>query len=231
MKLEEIIKSKKLGMIENKFGTDKFELKSYIKYYYEDKFKAYRDHQINIIEIGVRNGSSLVLWEQYFKYANIIGIDNFSDSEIDVNQLQIIDSYNRIKLIKGDAYSDELISTINDDLDIVIDDGPHDLNSQIIFIKKYSKKLKPGGILVIEDIISGGCSIIPLTLAIPSGFVGRFYDFRLRKFKSDNCIFDVKKSSGILHTFINRVSLYLIGAIYLIFEGGIRALKKKVKLN
>ncbi len=231
MKLEEIIKSNKLGLLENKFGTDKFELKSYIKYYYEDKFKIYRDQQINILEIGVRNGSSLILWEKYFKYANIIGVDNFSDIEIDLNQLQLIDGYSRIKLIKGDAYSDELISTIKDDLDIVIDDGPHDLNSQIKCIKKYSKKLNPDGILVIEDIISGGCSIIPLTLALPGGFVGRFYDFRFRKFQSDNCIFDVRKSSGIFHTLINRISLHIIGLIYLIFEGGIRLLKKKVKIN
>jgi FkbM family methyltransferase len=36
--------------------------------------------------------------------------------------------------------------------DIVIDDGPHSLESQIFSVKNFSTKVKPGGLFVIEDV-------------------------------------------------------------------------------
>lgn len=229
MTLEEIIVNKKLGLIHNKFGTDKFELKSYIKYYYESRFKIFKNKEIKILEIGVRNGFSLILWEEYFKRAQIYGVDDYSDVGIDQEKLIDLGRYERIKLIRGDAYSDDLINNINEEFEIIIDDGPHDLNSQIIFIKKYTKKLKCDGLMVIEDILAGGCSIIPLMLALPIGFNGRFYDFRFKKFKSDNCIFEIKRNSKYIENIVNRLNLFTIGICYLLLEGVVRTVKNRVK--
>jgi hypothetical protein len=39
-----------------------------------------------------------------------------------------------------------------DGFDIIIDDGPHTLESQIYAVKNYLYLLKPGGILFIEDV-------------------------------------------------------------------------------
>ena len=37
-------------------------------------------------------------------------------------------------------------------LDIVIDDGPHTIESQIYFAANYSDLVKTGGLLIVEDI-------------------------------------------------------------------------------
>jgi hypothetical protein len=39
-------------------------------------------------------------------------------------------------------------------LDIVIDDGPHTLESQLSCIDMYYPKINPGGMLIIEDIMN-----------------------------------------------------------------------------
>ena len=64
---------------------------------------------------------------------------------------------NRIILYTSiDAYDDEFFNKSfvdkNMEFDIVIDDGPHTLESMIQFIKLYSQIIKKDGILVIEDI-------------------------------------------------------------------------------
>jgi hypothetical protein len=59
-----------------------------------------------------------------------------------------------------DAYDQKNFSIIesmySDGFDIIIDDGPHTVESQIYTIKNYTKLLKNGGILIIEDIQNYG---------------------------------------------------------------------------
>jgi spermidine synthase len=42
----------------------------------------------------------------------------------------------------------------NEKFDIVVDDGPHTIDSMVTFIKLYSQLLKEDGILVVEDVQS-----------------------------------------------------------------------------
>ena len=53
----------------NKCGTDKVQ-HHYIKYY-ENIFEPIKDLSMNILEIGVREGWSHLLWKQYFKNSKI----------------------------------------------------------------------------------------------------------------------------------------------------------------
>ena len=130
----------------NKYKTDKESRHKYCSSYYDQVFYNLRDKKLNILEIGIKNGSSLVLWNEYFKNSIIYGIDN---SDLIGNRL---DNYPRIKTIIQDAYRKEL--TYNLPLfDIIIDDGPHTIESQIKFINNYFKKLNKGGKLIIEDIL------------------------------------------------------------------------------
>ena len=129
----------------NKYKTDKESRHRYCTSYYDQVFYNLKDKKLNILEIGIKNGSSLVLWNEYFKNSIVYGIDN---SDLIGNRLDI---YPRIKTIIQDAYKKEL--TFNLPLfDIIIDDGPHTLESQIKFINNYFKKLNKNGKLFIEDI-------------------------------------------------------------------------------
>lgn len=126
-------------------GTDKESLHKYVSSFYEEHLQCYRDKNLTILEIGTGHGGSLILWHDYFPYANIIGVD--------VNDYvnPVIDSYPRIKRHHGNGYNVSFANSLPD-LDIVIDDGPHTLDSFIACLQIYLPKVKKGGMLVIEDI-------------------------------------------------------------------------------
>ena len=128
-----------------KHGTDKEAKHKYCSAFYDNAFFDLKDKKLNILEIGIQNGSSLVLWNEYFKNSIIYGIDNTNFIK------DRLDAYPRIKTIIQDAYKKELTSNLPL-FDIIIDDGPHTLESQIKFINNYFKKLNKNGKLFIEDV-------------------------------------------------------------------------------
>jgi FkbM family methyltransferase len=138
--LTEIILSKNLV-------TDKHSLHSYTDYFYEQEFAKYREKPVQIVEIGFDQGGSLVLWAEYFSQARILGID----LQLRGNCEQDCAQYPGIQLALGNAY-DHYSLQYFPSADIIIDDGPHSPESQIWAVKNLSHRIKPGGILVIEDV-------------------------------------------------------------------------------
>lgn len=128
----------------NNRGTDKNTYHSYIDSFYDNEFKRYKNKKINLLEIGIDLGGSIVLWNLFFSEANIYAIDERSAVFPE-------DIINNVNYIFKDAYDLDLINTLPD-FDIIIDDGPHTLESQTFCIKNYLKKLKTGGVLIIEDV-------------------------------------------------------------------------------
>lgn len=153
-KLKEIIQEHNLDIETNpKYGTDKGYPKSYVDEFYEDKFSPLIDSEITLVEIGVRSGASLKLWSEYFSKANIIGIDNlsdFNDHQVPINENWT--SSEKVTFIDADGYLQETIDKINDKIDILIDDGPHTLESHIKLLELYIPKMNNGGMIIIEDI-------------------------------------------------------------------------------
>jgi predicted O-methyltransferase YrrM len=139
--------------VQNSLVTDKYigwsNLHSYVENFYSRVLPARRTSTKNLLEIGVAGGGSLILWHNYFPNAVIHAIDK------DEHMGRKFIGHNRIKFALSDAYSDEIINKIPDGFfDIIIDDGPHTVESQCIFITKYLPKLAHGGLIVIEDIAS-----------------------------------------------------------------------------
>ena len=67
-----------LQQIGKKYSTDKSMHINFNKSYldiYETYFKDIRNQKLNILEIGVRNGNSIRVWEEYFPNSNIFGLD------------------------------------------------------------------------------------------------------------------------------------------------------------
>jgi len=135
------------------YGTDKGHPKSYIDKFYEEFFRDYRDRNNIIVEIGVRSGASLKLWSEYFsKESSIFGLDNLHDKTehaVPVNNEWI--SSKNVEYIVGDAYSTD-ISDKFEKIDILIDDGPHTIESHIKLIELYASKISKGGAIIIEDV-------------------------------------------------------------------------------
>ena len=79
--------------------------------------------------------------------------------------------------------------------DIVLDDGPHSLESMVTFVTMYSRVLKSDGILVIEDVrnmewIDVLRSHTPEAL---QPFI-EVYDLREKKGRFDDIVFVINKS-------------------------------------
>lgn len=140
---------------QHKFNTDKFDL-GYWDYLY-DCFLGTIIPPDTILEIGVYNGGSLLLWNHIFPNCQIYGVD--------INYCNNIDNIANIKQITGDAYSDSISSMFNNNsIDLIIDDGPHTFDSFKYLVDSYYSKLTSNGIMVIEDVITKETSIKLSTL-------------------------------------------------------------------
>ena len=64
---------KNLTSIAESYKTDKLE-HGYIKIY-EKYFESIKDKNLKILEIILQIGKSLLMWSDYFRNSNIIGID------------------------------------------------------------------------------------------------------------------------------------------------------------
>lgn len=133
--------------------TDKFAL-GYVDTFYEKHFANKRLTAKSVLEIGIYEGESILLWHDYFTNAKIYGLD-ISKSP---NRKEFTAIDERLILLDNtDAYTSETVNKIKQmepyGLDIVIDDGPHTLSSMMFFIRNYLPLVKKGGIFVLEDVI------------------------------------------------------------------------------
>jgi len=123
--------------------TDKNTTHCYIDSVYEHLFNKVQDTYLNVLEIGIDRCGSINLWKEYFSNATIYGIDVINFQEINDE---------RIKLFKNNAYDINFVNSLPNNFDLIIDDGPHTLDSMVSFLQYYQSKLNDHGILIIEDI-------------------------------------------------------------------------------
>lgn len=181
--------------------TDKNTYHSYIPVY-QKLFETKKYNKNNILEIGIgepkqnkENGGSIKLWYDYFENSIIHGLDIIPVS--DVNE-EIINKERITLYTSVDAYNTTFIENTfiknNTKFDILIDDGPHTLDSMIFFVKHYLPLLKDDGILVIEDIPDINWIQI-LTENTPEDFRQYINVADLRKVKNrwDDIMFIIKK--------------------------------------
>jgi len=111
---------------------------------YSEMFSKWKNEPISVLEVGCYKNGSLKLFEEYFVNANIVGYD--------VQTYEGAVELNRAKVIISDFYTGPVDLP---QLHIAIDDGPHDVNSQLEFVRRVWPYMVPGGILVVEDIMPG----------------------------------------------------------------------------
>lgn len=135
------------------YGTDKHSWHqpghSYVEHVYDKHLSHRRGDVKNVLEIGVGfnvAGGSAPLWRDYFPKATVYCLD--------INRNDAINNQPRIvQIAPVDAYQDIAPNLFVDKMfDVMIDDGPHTLDSMRQFILKYSSKLKDDGVMFIEDI-------------------------------------------------------------------------------
>jgi hypothetical protein len=114
---------------------------------YEKLFSSYVGREFTFLEIGIFNGGSLFMWRDYFgPKARIIGVDlnpvalKWVDYGFDI----------RIGSQSDTNFWKNLFLEIGP-VDIVLDDGGHTFEQQIVTSECCIPNIKNGGLLVVED--------------------------------------------------------------------------------
>ena len=148
----------------------------------------------NILEIGICEGGSIKLWYDYFINATIYGLDIRKIKDV----WSELKNKKRIKIGCFDAYNDDFVNKNfnNIKFDMILDDGPHTLESMQKCIKLYSPLLADDGILIIEDVQSIEWLEI-LSNDTPENlkqFIN-VYDLRANKNRYDDIVFTINKNN------------------------------------
>ena len=196
------INNKTLNELVNNNHTDKNTTHSYLNLY-ENLLSSKKYTAKNILEIGIGypggNGGSIKMWNDYFVNANIYALDIQHINDV----WDEIKNKDRINLFTStDAYDEknfkELFLDKNIKFDMMLDDGPHSLESMKQFIKLYSQIMTEDGILMIEDVQSIDW-IDELKSVVPENLKKyiQSYDLRANKGRYDDIVFVINKSMKI----------------------------------
>ena len=187
-----------INLVDNTL-TDKNTYHSYLETY-DQLFSSKKLSARRVMEIGIAHGGSIKLWRDYFENAEIYGLDIMTKETIKnlnvvLNNLFELD---RVKLFTGvDAYNSNFYNIFleeNIKFDIIVDDGPHTIESLKVFLKNYSKMLSENGIIVIEDVQSiGWFSILQKELPEELQSKLKLYDLRYVKNKYDDILIVLEK--------------------------------------
>lgn len=120
---------------------------------YIDEYAVLLDKYRNgstLLEIGVSHGESMEMWSDYFEDSNLYGVD--------ITTMYFksgLQDDTRFNIIIGDATKESILEQLPEGLtfDIIIDDGSHDVKDQINTFNVFKKRMNPGGIFIIEDVV------------------------------------------------------------------------------
>jgi 23S rRNA U2552 (ribose-2'-O)-methylase RlmE/FtsJ len=115
---------------------------------YERHFSKFRGKKVTIVEIGVFQGGSLQMWRDYFgPDATIWGID------IDPNckTLEEKDTHILIGSQEDPEFLNSIVAKIGP-IDLLIDDGGHTQNQQIVTLDVLFNHIKEDGVFLCEDV-------------------------------------------------------------------------------
>lgn len=137
----------------DKHNSDKGRKHTY-EIVYEKYFELLKNKPINLLEVGIFNGSSIAAWLDYFPNATVYGIDLFGI--VPEENIPILKN-ERVRHIKADSTDSSLYQKIKDEwfdveFDIIIDDGKHTHKANSDTFKTLINFLKDDGMYFIEDI-------------------------------------------------------------------------------
>lgn len=121
--------------------------------FYDSLFKSKRNEVLTIGELGILDGASLRMWRDYFPNASLYGFEYNTDL---IKKFMDNDTNERVTLTTIDVTNkDSIIQSFRNigvQYDIIIEDTTHQFEDQIRVIENMYSYVKPGGVLIIEDI-------------------------------------------------------------------------------
>jgi hypothetical protein len=138
------------------YYTDKCSLDHGYNVFYEEFLEPIKNDNLSLLEIGIyrppagsirQEGASLKTWYDYLPNTKIYGIDLDDFSNLNNDRIQtFICNHDKPEMLI------DVMNKIGSELDIIIDDGSHFMNSHQIILSTLFRYLKPGGMFIIEDL-------------------------------------------------------------------------------
>lgn len=115
---------------------------------YHHHFKKFVGQEVCIVEVGIYSGGSLEMWKSYFgPKCRIYGID--------IEEACRVYEDENVKIFIGDQADREFWRKFKSEvpkIDILIDDGGHYPEQQIITLEEMLPHLRPNGVYLCEDV-------------------------------------------------------------------------------
>lgn len=138
---------KQLDRLALQTGTDKSSAYHNYTKIYAEYFGPIKNKPIRFLEIGILGGSSVKLWENYFPQAELHFIDH------SFNTIQYFSKRAEYHLIdQTDRVGLTAFAQAVGNFDVIIDDGGHTMDQQIISFETLFPSVKSGGLYIIEDL-------------------------------------------------------------------------------
>lgn len=173
--------------------TDKNTRHSYLDIY-DLLFNGIQYKARNVLEVGIQQGGSIKLWRDYFTNAMVYGLDIIKFNEINSH---LIKDDPRIVLYTGvNAYDSTFVANhlSHTKYDMMLDDGPHTLETMKQFIQMYLPLLSDTGIMAIED-VQDISWVHELKACVPDNLKQyvQVFDLRYRRNRYDDIIFVINR--------------------------------------
>ena len=177
------------------YETDKGSVHSYVDAY-EQILKPYRETAMNVLEIGLFNGNSLRMWEQYFTNASVHGIDCDEQPHGGMADLRpmILSGKHNIHILDGTSEEQVDKEFAGVKFNVVWDDGSHLLETQLQTINIFKNRLAENGMIILKDIqdIDKDKWVFDL---MSSAFDVQVIDLRSVKGRYDDCLIIIKNKA------------------------------------
>lgn len=115
---------------------------------YHRHFSKFVGREVHVLEVGIYSGGSLDMWKAYFgPKCHVIGVDIEEGCKVYEDD--------RTKVFVGDQADREFWKRLKEEvpvIDIVIDDGGHLPEQQIVTLEEMLPHLNPNGVYLCEDV-------------------------------------------------------------------------------
>lgn len=114
---------------------------------YHRHFARFRGQACTLVEFGVFHGGSLQMWRDYLgPQARIVGVD--------INPRLVELGEPGIEILIGDQGNRQFLRELAQKIgpiDILLDDGGHQMHQQIATVEELYSSVKPEGVILVED--------------------------------------------------------------------------------
>ncbi|TFV87770.1 class I SAM-dependent methyltransferase [Blastococcus sp. CT_GayMR16] len=114
---------------------------------YSRHFAPFRGRPVRILEIGIYRGGSLDMWQWYFgSQVTLVGVDIDEDARAASDPRHVVEI--------GDQTDADFLRRVagqHGPFDIIIDDGGHEMQQQIVTTETLFPLLADGGVFLVED--------------------------------------------------------------------------------